>query len=280
MIAASADYHVPKTHDAEVLLADMRRLIETAVDAGAAIVVLPAFIGCLYDMLRGGHDTLRALLKDPGGYYLGEMSELTRAYDIHVCPGSYWEREAGHVYHTTCVLHKGKMIAKQRQLYLARWERDLGLSRGTKTSIVTINGWNVGLIVSTDVFYPQVSRALALQGAGAVLCPAAYVGERNDALQIAGMWQEAQQNNFFAVESGYTGALGELSLWGRASLYAPIETTEMEDGYLAYNKEGESLIYAELDNTKRQTAIARFDVLSQLNRELYRDMGLFAGDQS
>ncbi len=279
LIAAAAEYHEHKTRDAKALIGDIRRWIEGAVKAGADIVVLPAFLGCRYDMLRGDIKSLGQLYENTRGFYLEEMAGLSREYAIHICPGSYWEWDAGHVYHASCILHDGEIIARQRQIYLARWERKLGLSRGTDISLVTIQGWKIGLIVSTDVFYPQVSRTLALEGADAVLCPAAYLGEQNDALQIAGMWQETQQNNFFAIESGYTGQLGELSLWGRSAVYAPLEMTEKEDGFLACNREGKPLISATLDDEKRRAAIARFDVLGQLNRELYQDTGMFTGDR-
>ncbi|PIU25666.1 MAG: hypothetical protein COT11_01580 [Candidatus Infernicultor aquiphilus] len=59
------------------------------------------------------------------------------------------------------------------------------------------------------------------------------------------MWQEVQQNQFFAVESGF-------------------------NGFLARSKGQQGLIIAELDNKKRKKVISKFDVLSQLNREFYQ----------
>ena len=70
-------------------------------------------------------------------------------------------------------------------------------------------------------------------------------GENNWALQVSGMWQEVQQNQFFAVESGF-------------------------NGFLARSKGQQGLIIAELDNKKRKKVISKFDVLSQLNREFYQ----------
>ena len=38
----------------------------------------------------------------------------------------------------------------------------------------------------------------ALKGADIILSPVGFVGENNRALQVSGMWQEVQQNQFFA----------------------------------------------------------------------------------
>jgi len=73
------------------------------------------------------------------------------------------------------------------------------------------------------------------------------------------MWQEVQQNQFFAVESGFSGFLGEQSFWGESVIYAPLEMTEAGDGYLERSNGQQSLIIAQLDNKKRRKAILKFD---------------------
>lgn len=278
MIIASAEYHSVSEVNAKGLMGDMRLLIEKAISVNADIILLPAYIGCLYDMIRNGRGSVKELFERPGGFFLEDMQRLSAEYKIHICPGSFWEQENGRVYHASCILYNGEIIVKQRQLYLARWERDFGLERGTKTSLADIGGRKIGIIVSTDVFYPQVSRELALKGADVVLCPAAFIGERNDAVQLSGMWQQTQQNLFFAVESGYNGPIGELLLWGQSNIYAPLEMTEHEDGFLVHNQENKPFIFCSLDNEKRKAAVAKFDVLGPLNKELYHSMRLLSGD--
>jgi predicted amidohydrolase len=237
--------------------------------------------------------------------FLKEIISISKKYNILICPGSYWaidktynKQESGcqndnpesriseyegyedyednklpinKIYHESCIVSNGNIILNQRQIYLAKWERKLGLSRGTDVELIDINGWNIGIILSTDVFYPQVSRKLALMGVDIVISPVGFIGEKNMALQISGMWQETQQNLFFALESGFNGGLGEIELWGESIIHAPLEMTKGDYGILERTNGKENLIIYELDNDMRKAAISKFNVLEGLNRELYNN---------
>jgi len=217
-------------------------------------------------------------------YFLNQIMNISHKYEILICPGSYWsieknpETEGNKIYHESCIIANGNIVLRQRQLYLARWERQLGLSRGLDVELTEVREWKIGIVLSTDVFYPQVSRKLALMGVDIVLSPVGFIGERNMALQISGMWQETQQNLFFAVESGYNGRLGEVDLWGESIIHTPLEMTRGDDGFLARTNREKSFIISELDNDMRKAAISRFNVLAGLNPALYHNMGLFGGE--
>ena len=264
----------PKT-----LIHKIKGYLEKAVKEQVDIIVFPGFTGCFFQQLScPDNRSVRSIInKVDSGEYIEQVKELSRKYKIAICPGSYWQKEKSNIYHESCLIINGEVQLKQRQIYLARWERELGFSRGVKIELKEIKDWKLALTISTDVFYPQVSRMAALKGADIVLSPVGFIGEKNRALQVSGLWQETQQNQFFAVESGFNGFLGEQSFWGESVIYAPLEMTEKEDGYLKRSSGQNSLIITELDNKKRRKAISKFDVLSQLNREFYQQMKMFRG---
>lgn len=263
----------PKT-----LIYKIKEYLEKAIEEQVDIIVFPGFTGCFFQQLNYPNKNLQGLIKEVDSTeYIEQVKELSQGYKIAICPGSYWQKEKNNIYHESSLIINGEVQLKQRQIYLAHWERELGFSRGTKIELKEIKDWNIALIISTDVFYPQVSRMAALKGADIVLSPVGFIGEKNRALQVSGMWQEVQQNQFFAVESGYSGFLEEQSFWGESVIYAPLEMTEEGDGYLERSSGQQSLIIAELDNKKRRKAISKFDVLSQLNREFYQQMKMFRG---
>jgi len=262
----------PKT-----LIGKIKEYLEKAIKKQADIIVFPGFTGCFFQQLSCPDNiSLKNLIKEADSTeYIEQVKELSKNYKIVICPGSYWQKEKGNIYHESCLIINGEVQLKQRQIYLARWERELEFSRGTKIELKEIKDWNIALIISTDVFYPQVSRMAALKGADIVISPVGFIGEKNRSLQVSGLWQEVQQNQFFAVESGFNGFLGEQSFWGESVIYAPLEMTEKEDGYLERSSEQQSFIITELDNKKRRKVISKFDVLSQLNREFYQQMKMF-----
>jgi len=263
----------PKT-----LIYKIKEYLEKAIKEEVDIIVFPGFTGSFFQQLSCPDRSIQSLIKEADSTeYIEQVKELSREYKIAICPGSYWQKEKSNIYHESSLIINGEVQLKQRQIYLARWERELGFSRGTKIELKEIKDWKVALIISTDVFYPQVSRMAALKGADIVLSPVGFTGENNRALQISGMWQEVQQNQFFAVESGFNGFLRERNFWGESMIHVPLAMTRRENGFLARSKGQQSLIIAELDNKKRRKAISKFDVLSQLNREFYQQMKMFRG---
>jgi predicted amidohydrolase len=261
----------PKT-----LVHKIEEYLEKAIKEQVDIIVFPGFTGCFFQQLSYPDRSIRSLINEADSReYIEQVKELSQGYQIAICPGSYWQKEKNNIYHESSLIINGEIQLNQRQIYLARWERELGFSRGAKIELREIKDWRLALIISTDVFYPQVSRRIALRGADIILSPVGFRGENNPALQVSGMWQEVQQNQFFAVESGFNGFLGEQNFWGESMIHAPLAMTRRENGFLARSKGQQGLIIAELDNKKRRKAISKFDVLSQLNREFYQQMKMF-----
>jgi len=281
MKAASVEWQKnewEKIDKPKTLIGKIKECLEKAIEEKVDIIVFPGFTGCFFQQLScpDNNISLRSLIKEANSTeYIEQVKELSQNYKIAICPGSYWQKEENNIYHESSLIINGEVQLKQQQIYLATWERELGFSRGAKIELKEIKDWKLALIISTDVFYPQVSRMAALRGADTVLSPVGFTGEKNRVLQVSGLWQEVQQNQFFAVESGFNGFLGEQSFWGESVIYALLEMTEKGDGYLTRSNGQQSLIMAELDNRKRRKAISKFDVLSQLNREFYQQMKMF-----
>lgn len=263
----------PKT-----LLHKIEEYLEKAIQEQVDIIVFPGFMGCFFQQLSYPDRSIMILINEADSReYIEQVKELSQGYKIAICPGSYWQKEKNNIYHESILIINGEIQLNQRQIYLARWERELGFSRGAKIELREIKDWKLALIISTDVFYSQVSRMAALRGADIVLSPVGFRGEKNRALQVSGMWQEVQQNQFFAVESGFNGFLGEQNFWGESIIHAPLAMTRRENGFLARSKGQQGLIIAELDNEKRRKVISKFDLLYQLNREFYQQMKMFRG---
>lgn len=228
--------------------------LATARIKNVDILLLPAFIGSLLEI-----------------DYVDEVIKISKKYEeIYLCPGSYIEKADEESFHSSFVVKNGEIILWQRQLYLSKWERELGLSRGDKIEHIEIGDLKVGIIISTDTFYPQVSRYMAMSRVDIVLSPVAIIGEMNTYKQLSGLWQNVQQNLFFAAESGFKGDFQKRNFNSNSIIHGPLEMTDNLDGILAKEK-NESIIMVELDNQRRKKAIDVFNPLKYLNNEFYKE---------
>ena len=269
-----------KMNQTVTLISKIMNALERAIQDEAKIIVFPGFTGCFFQQLSRPDKNLRDLLKiEKSEEYIGKIKALSKNREIIICPGSYWYREKNRIYHQSSIIKNGKILLTQKQIYLARWEREIGISRGSSLELINLNRWKLGIILPTDVFYPQVSRYFALKGVDLILSPVGFVGKRNPYLQLSGMWQEVQQNQFFAVESGFNGFLAEKGFWSESTIHAPLEMTINQDGFLADKKENEKIIFADLNYQQRKNSILKYDVLKQLNRKFYQTMRIFLVDK-
>lgn len=232
----------------------MTRTLHQAKEENVQLIVFPALLGSLFK---------------PEAHFLNKMISLSEQFpDILICPGSYFEKVKEHTYHSSFVVQNGHVLWKQRQLYLAKWERELKLSCGEELMIFKCNGVKMAIILSTDVFYPQVARFAAMQGVELVLSPIAMIKPTSFLRQLSGLWQNVQQNIFFAIESAYHGEFVANSFFAKSIIHAPLELTENEDGLLKVSDD--EMVTATLPLEMLTWAKQFYHPIRQLNTLAYR----------
>ncbi len=147
----------------------------------------------------------------------------------------------------------GSLLGTQAKIILNQIDEQFCRPGNTWTTIQTEVG-ALGIMVGSDVLYPEVGRALAFQGAevlvaqGASLSPTLYNKLRSGALA------RMQDNQLFAVSSYLVGnnPLGqphESNFIGRSAIFAPQELTPRFNGVLVEmgNQGSEGVLTAEWD---------------------------------
>ena len=254
----------------KLLLPKIRSWLSDGQDKQVELLVMPALIGNFYRKYASQAEL------DNG--YLEEVLKLSLEFsEIAICPGSWWEKlnqkDNVSTFHSSGLIRNGRLLLQQRQLYLAHWERELGLARGTGISTCGLGEFSVCIEVSTDVFYPQVSRYATLSGVNLVLAPMAIKGPKSFPRQISGLWQQVQQNLFFAVESGFKGSFNGQDFSSDSLIHAPLAITHAEDGFLRKEAQvtgSEALLVADISLAEREKAFKGFNPLTQLNPNFYR----------
>ncbi len=132
----------------------------------------------------------------PSTEYFGQ---LAKQYDLYIVAGLV-EREGCAIYNTAALLGPdGTLVGKYRKVTLPRSEVESGVTPGHDYPVFDTRFGKVGMMVCYDGFFPEVARALTVQGAEVIAWP---VWGCNPMLARA----RACENHVYLVSSTYTDA--------------------------------------------------------------------------
>ncbi|GAG99590.1 unnamed protein product, partial [marine sediment metagenome] len=99
----------------KTLVDKIKKYLGKAIEGEVDIIVFPGFTGCFFQQLSYPDRSIRSLIKEADSTeYIEQVKELSRECSIAICPGSYWRKEKGNIYHESCLIINGKVQFKQR----------------------------------------------------------------------------------------------------------------------------------------------------------------------
>ena len=104
--------------------------------------------------------------------YLKKCEDLAKELDVWLIPGSFYEKTEDGIYNTAPVLNpKGELVSKCRKLYpFLPYEK--GIIAGEEICVFEVPGsGKIGMHICYDLWFPETSRALVLNGAEVILHP-------------------------------------------------------------------------------------------------------------
>jgi len=163
---------MPVSPDISVNLSRVRAALKEAGAGGAELAVFPEAT-----MVRFGSD-LRAAAEPVDGPFCSAVGEACAAAGVAAVVGVFEPAENGRVYNTAVVYSAdGSLTATYRKLHLfdalGQRESDL-VAPGSSPVVVDLPGARVGLEICYDIRFPELSRALAVNGARLVTVSAAW----------------------------------------------------------------------------------------------------------
>ncbi len=186
---------------------------------------------------------LRALLdvaaQDLWQNYAKVFSGLAREFGVTVvAPSAYLPDPIdGVVRNLACVFDSnGELVGHQAKVVLHPEDVDLA-QPGSAWQVVATEVGRIGLILGSDVLYPEVGRALAYQGAEVLVCQAACTDVTLYNKLRAGVLARMQDNQLFAVASFLVGdnrfsRAARTPFVGKSAIFAPQELTPRRNGVL------------------------------------------------
>jgi predicted amidohydrolase len=249
------------------LLADVRSRLLKHADQGRRVraTAWQRFSGRLAggaaSLLKASFETALAALLDVDAARLWQdycelYSSLAREFAITIVAPSLYAPDPtdGVIRNMAAVFGPdGSLLGVQAKVVPSRLDERFCRPGATWTPIRSEVG-ALGLMLGSDVLYPEVGRALAFQGAevlvaqGASLSPTLYNKLR------AGALARMQDNQLFAVSSYLVGSnllspAGDSAFIGRSAIFAPQELTPRFNGVLVEmgNQGSEGVLTAEWD---------------------------------
>ena len=144
------------------------------------------------------------------------LCDLARELDIWFVPGSIYEDLEGKIFNTTPVINtQGEVITRYRKMY-PFYPYEKGVSEGQELCVFDVPDMGrFGLYICYDMWFPELSRALATEGAEVLLHPTMTDSMDRD-VETAMVRATAAQQQCYVVDVNNVGeqALGQSILAG------------------------------------------------------------------
>ena len=247
----------------------MRTLAEAEARAGAQLIVFPELsnTGYVEPLTPGaafsedvGGETDYALrlyeASEPeGGPYTQMLCELAREHGVHIVAGLALRHPtlSGAMYNASVLVGRSGVLGVYHKIH--RWHLEkLYFMAGESIAVQDTPLGRIGMQVCYDIRFPELTRALMLQGADIVTNVWASFRSEDTPLKDPDIfthraYTRATENGVFFLSCNRAGRQGHCRFMGRSLVVAP-------DGEVlaASQSEDEEIVRAELD----LSAVARY----------------------
>ena len=190
------------------------------------VILLPEMWNTSYDLKR-----VDAIADSEGVPSALRIGELAKELGINIIAGSVADKKGGKVYNTAYVFDRqGKRIFDYSKIHLfGLMNEGEYIERGTKRATFELDGITCGLMICYDLRFPELSRALALDGAKVIFVPAQWPHPRMHPWRILNQ-ARAIENQLFVVAVNRVGQEGSTDFFGHSMIIDPLGEILYEAG--------------------------------------------------
>ncbi|WP_414812133.1 GNAT family N-acetyltransferase [Paenibacillus algorifonticola] len=204
--------------------------------------------------------------------YVELFTELAVKYNVNIIGGSHFVERNNRIYNVGHLFRRDGTIEQQYKLHISPNERKWwGINGGDRLEVFDTDCGKISIQLSSDIEYPELSRAVAEAGAQLIFIPFC-AEDRQTYLRVKYCAQaRAIENQVFTVTSGTVGNLTHVDnvdiQYAQSGVYTPADFSFPRDGIAGECSENtETVIMVEVDMEILQRHRKSKDVLTFRDR--------------
>lgn len=223
-------------------------------------------------------DDLYLLAEYLNGPSINQMIDLAREKEIYIVFGLPLkdEKKKGIIYNGSVLIHPDGQVDPYHKWFLPTFgpfEEKIFFNEGEKLPVFSTTFGRIGLLICYDIYFPELTKAYALQGADIIICISASPSVTRKYFETL-LPARAIENTTFVIYSNIVSSQENLVFWGGSQVYDPLGNLLGKAPYFE-----ESSINCELDLTQLQQARMNRPVIRDVRPDLYLDLYDFSRDK-
>ena len=176
-------------------------------------------------------------------------------------------------YNSAVLIHPNGTVNAYKKWFLPTagpFEEKIFFDQGEELPVFTTDLGKIGLLICYDLNFPEIAKALTLQGADLLICISASPTTTQRYFETL-LPARALENTVFIAYVNLAGNQEDLIYWGGSQVYDPLGNLLVKAPYLK-----ESIITCDVNLKLLEPARARRPVLRDIRPEIYQDLYTFS----
>jgi predicted amidohydrolase len=211
-------------------------------------------------------------LDGPSVQHLRKIAKDNHCYIIFGMPCKDSTVE-GLLYNAAVLLHPDGTVDAYKKWFLPTagpFEEKIFFDQGEELPVFTTTFGKIGLLICYDLNFPEITKALTLQGADVLICISASPTTTRNYFETL-LPARALENTVFMAYVNLAGNQEDLVYWAGSQVYDPLGNLLVKAPYFK-----ESIIICDVNLKMLEPARARRPVLRDIRPEIYQDLYQFA----
>jgi len=179
----------------------------------------------------------------------------------------------GLIYNASVLIHPDGKVDTYKKWFLPNagpFEEKIFFDQGEELPVFTTSFGKIGMLICYDLNFPELAKALTLQGAELLICISASPSVTRPYFETL-LPARALENTVFVAYANLAGNQEDLIYWAGSQVYDPLGNLLVKAPYFK-----ESIITCDINLDTLKVARARRPLLRDIRPEIYQDLYRFS----